>query len=125
MMAKILVIEDNEKNLKLVNFLLCKEGYEVLVAINAEDGIALAITELPDLILMDIQLPGIDGLEATRQLKAQAQTAGIKIIALTAFAMEGDQQRIVDAGCDGYISKPIRYRIFLADIVRFLEERGS
>jgi len=121
MMAKILVIEDNEKNLKLVNFLLCKEGYDVLAAINAEDGIALAIAELPDLILMDIQLPGMDGLEATRQLKAQPQTADIKIIALTAFAMEGDQQRIVEAGCDGYISKPIRYRIFLADIVRFLE----
>jgi len=124
-MAKILVIEDNEKNLKLVNFLLCKEGYDVLVATNAEDGIALTIAELPDLILMDIQLPGIDGLEATRQLKAHTQTADIKIIALTAFAMDGDQQRIVDAGCDGYISKPIRYRIFLADIVRFLGGRGS
>ncbi len=97
------------------------QSHEVLTAINAEDGIALAVAECPDLILMDIQLPGMDGLEATRQLKTQAQTADIKIIALTAFAMDGDKQRIVDAGCDGYISKPIRYRIFLADIVRFLE----
>ncbi len=120
-MEKILVIEDNEKNLKLVVFLLRKEGYEVISSINAEDGIEQANRTNPDLILMDIQLPGMDGLEATRRLKADKTTAHIKVIALTAFAMAGDQQRIVDAGCDSYISKPIRYQSFLTDVKRFLK----
>jgi two-component system cell cycle response regulator DivK len=119
-MAKILVIEANAKNLKLAVFLLRKQGYEVFSAITAEDGIAIAKAEQPDLILMDIQLPGMDGIQATQALKAHASTQQIKIIALTAFAMDGDKQRILDAGCDGYISKPIRYQSFLADVHRFI-----
>jgi len=114
-MSKVLVIEDNAKNLKLAVFLLRKQGYEVLSAMTAEEGIALTQAEHPDLILMDIQLPGMDGIQATQALKAH-----VKIIALTAFAMDGDKQRILDAGCDGYISKPIRYQSFLADVHRFI-----
>jgi len=119
-MSKVLVIEDNAKNLKLAVFLLRKQGYEVLSAMTAEEGIALTQAEHPVLILMDIQLPGMDGIQATQALKAHASTQHIKIIALTAFAMEGDKQRILDAGCDGYISKPIRYQSFLADVHRFI-----
>jgi two-component system cell cycle response regulator DivK len=121
-MAKILVIEDNEKNLKLAAFLLLKQGYEVQTAINAEEGIALANAEQPDLILMDIQLPGMDGIQATQVLRSNPSTEHIKIIALTAFAMDGDQQRILEAGFDSYISKPIRYQSFLADVDQFLRE---
>lgn len=121
-MAKILVVEDNDKNLKLTAFLLCKQGYEVLTAINAEEGIALTFAKHPDLILMDIQLPGMDGIQATQILKSNVSTKNIKIIALTAFAMDGDQKRILEAGCDGYICKPIRYQSFLSDVSRFLSE---
>lgn len=116
MTAKVLVVEDTPANMKLAVFLLEKAGYAVLQADNASDGIALAREHRPALVLMDIQLPGMDGLEATRLLKEDAATRGIKIIALTAFAMKGDEERILAAGCDGYIAKPIRYQEFLATV---------
>jgi two-component system cell cycle response regulator DivK len=119
-MACILVIEDNPSNMKLAVFLLEKEGYEVVQAIDAEEGIRIARRRLPGLILMDVQLPGMDGLAATRLLKADAATRHIKIIALTAFAMRGDQEKIQAAGCDAYIAKPIRYKEFLKAVAQSL-----
>lgn len=112
-MTSILVIEDNPANMKLVVFLLEKEGYEVIQAVDAEEGIRIAQKQLPALILMDVQLPGMDGLTATRLLKSDVVTRHIKIVALTAFAMRGDRAKIEAAGCDGYIAKPIRYKEFL------------
>lgn len=118
MVNTVLVIEDNVANMKLVSLLLNKAGYLVLQADNATDGIALARQHHPNLILMDIQLPGIDGLAATRILKADPATCDIRIVALTAFAMRGDEETIRAAGCDGYIPKPIQYQTFLADLAQ-------
>lgn len=112
-MARILVIEDNAANMKLAVFLLEREDHEVLQAADAEEGVRLAREHLPDLILMDIQLPGMDGLAAARLLKDDAATRDIKVVALTAFAMSGDREKIEASGCDGYIAKPIRYQEFL------------
>jgi two-component system cell cycle response regulator DivK len=119
-MWSILVIEDNPSNMKLAAFLLEKEGYDVLQATDAEEGIRIARQRLPALILMDVQLPGMDGLAATRLLKADAATCHIKILALTAFAMRGDQEKIREAGCDAYIAKPIRYKEFLKVVADLL-----
>ena len=115
-MAKILIVEDNPANMKLAVFLLQSAGHTVLSATDAEAGLTLARDELPDLILMDIQLPGIDGLEAIVLLKQDEATRAIPVIALTALAMKGDEERIRAAGCDGYIAKPIHYKDFLATI---------
>ena len=115
-MATILVVEDNPSNLELATFLLESAGHVVMSAITAEAGVAMARAQHPDLILMDIQLPGMDGLEATLQLKRHPATATIPVIALTALAMKGDEARILAAGCDGYIAKPLRYQEFLAAI---------
>jgi len=112
----ILVVEDNPTNMKLSTFLLESADYTVLAATNAEIGLTLAREARPDLILMDIQLPGMDGLEATALLKADEATRGIPVIALTALAMKGDEERILAAGCDGYIAKPLDYKDFLATI---------
>lgn len=120
MTARVLVVEDTPANLKLVNMLLDRAGYQVLLAVNALDGMALAREHLPNLILMDIQLPGMDGLTATRLLKQSVTTRHIKIVALTAFAMKGDEERVIAAGCDGYIAKPIQYQSFLAEVQRIL-----
>ena len=117
---KILVIEDNALNLKLVRSLLMLENYEVVEAGNAEAGIELAKSQRPDLILMDIQLPGMDGLSATRQLKADPEVNGIPVVALTAYAMLGDEQKALEAGCVGYISKPLDTKEFPELISRFL-----
>jgi two-component system, cell cycle response regulator DivK len=106
--TRILVVEDNSVNLELVRDVLEGAGYTVLAAVNGDDGLRMAQTELPDLVLMDLQLPGMDGLEVTRRLKADPATSSIQIIALTAHAMLGDDESIVAAGCDGYITKPIR-----------------
>ncbi|PIT73659.1 response regulator [Limnohabitans sp. B9-3] len=122
-MGSILVIEDNPSNMKLAVFLLEKEGYDVLQASDAEEGIRIARQRLPALILMDVQLPGMDGLAATRLLKADAATQPIKILALTAFAMRGDQEKIRAAGCDAYIAKPIRYEEFLKVVADLLVEQ--
>jgi two-component system, cell cycle response regulator DivK len=113
-MAKILIVEDNPTNMKLVVFLLESAGHSALTAMDAETGLMLARNERPDLILMDIQLPGMDGLEATALLKRDEATRAIPVIALTALAMKGDEERIRAAGCDGYIAKPLPYRELLA-----------
>jgi two-component system, cell cycle response regulator DivK len=115
-MATVLVIEDNAANMKLAVFLLQSAGHTVLSARDAEAGLMLARDQQPDLILMDIQLPGMDGLEATTLLKCDDVTRAIPVIALTALAMKGDEERIRAAGCDGYIAKPMRYQEFLAAI---------
>jgi two-component system cell cycle response regulator DivK len=119
-MATILVVEDNITNMKLAVVLLEKAGHMVISAITAEAGLALARDERPDLILMDIQLPGMDGLAATALLKADEVTRAIPVIALTALAMKGDEARIRAAGCDGYIAKPMRYQEFLATVAAHL-----
>ena len=115
-MAKILVVEDNPANMKLAIFLLQSAGHTVLSATNAEAGLPLARDERPSLILMDIQLPGIDGLEAIVLLKRDEATRAIPVIALTALAMKGDEERIRAAGCEGYIAKPMRYQDFLTTV---------
>lgn len=115
-MATVLIVEDNRANMTLAVFLLQSAGYTVLSATNAEAGLALARDEQPNLILMDIQLPGMDGLEATAVLKRDEATRAIPVIALTALAMKGDEERIRAAGCDGYIAKPLAYKDFLAAI---------
>jgi two-component system cell cycle response regulator DivK len=115
-MSTVLVVEDNPANMTLAVFLLQSAGHTVLSATDAEAGLALARVEHPDLILMDIQLPGMDGLEATALLKRDAATRTIPVIALTALAMKGDEERIRAAGCDGYIAKPLAYKDFLATI---------
>jgi two-component system cell cycle response regulator DivK len=119
-MARVLIIEDNAVNLRLAIFLLESAGHIVLSATDAEAGLALAKSQHPNLILMDIQLPGMDGLEATRLLRRDVETCGIPVIALTALAMKGDEERIRAAGCDGYIAKPMRYQEFLATIAVWL-----
>jgi two-component system cell cycle response regulator DivK len=115
-MATILIVEDNPTNLKLSTFLLESAEYTVLAATNGEAALTLAHEGRPDLILMDIQLPGMDGLQATALLKADESTRDIPVIALTALAMKGDEERILAAGCDGYIAKPLDYKDFLARI---------
>ena len=117
---KILVIEDNELNMKLVRDLLKIGEYQVFEAGDAETGIELAKVHNPDLILMDIQLPGINGLDATKILKEKARLNSIPIIALTGCAMRGDKKKALDAGCVGYITKPIDTRAFLKKIAQFL-----
>ncbi len=106
----------------LAVFLLQSAGHTVLTATDAETGLTLARAEQPDLVLMDIQLPGIDGLEATAVLKRSAATRAIPVIALTALAMKGDEERIRAAGCDGYIAKPLAYKEFLATVAAQLEK---
>jgi two-component system cell cycle response regulator DivK len=120
-MAKVLVVEDNPANMTLATFLLQSAGHEVLSATDAEAGLTMARAEQPNLILMDIQLPGMDGLEAIGLLKQDDATRAIPVIALTALAMKGDEERIRAAGCEGYIAKPMRYKEFLAAITAQLD----
>ena len=115
-MATILIIEDNAANMKLATFLLESAGHTVVSATDAEAGLTSARGDQPDLILMDIHLPGMDGFAATALLKRDEATRTIPVIALTALAMKGDEERIRAAGCDGYIAKPLRYQDFLATI---------
>jgi two-component system cell cycle response regulator DivK len=115
-MAKILIVEDNAPNMTLWVFLLESVGHTTLTATDAEAAMMLARTEQPHLILMDMQLPGMDGLAATRLLKLDQATRAIPVIALTALAMKGDEDRIRAAGCDGYIAKPMHYPDFLATV---------
>jgi CheY-like chemotaxis protein len=117
---RILIVDDNPTNLKLVAVLLSAEGYEVRTAADAEEALAELARERPRLILMDLQLPGMDGLTLTRRLKADPATQDIPILALTAYAMKGDEQKARDAGCDAYITKPIDTRALPGQIARFL-----
>ena len=116
----VLVIEDNEMNMKLARSLLQIGKYSVLEAIDAENGIRLAREHHPDLILMDIQLPGLDGLTATQKIKNDPAVKDIIIVALTSYAMQGDEKKAMDAGCAGYIAKPIDTRSFLETVGQFL-----
>ena len=120
---KILLVEDNPVNMELATDLLEVAGYEVIQAGTAEEGCQLARTTAPDLILMDVRLPGMDGLTAAGLLKRDAATRTIPIIALTAQAMKGDQEKALEAGCDGYITKPIDTRAFSHEVARALEKR--
>jgi two-component system cell cycle response regulator DivK len=115
-MAKVLIVEDNPDNMTLAVFVLQSVGHIVISATDAEAGLSLARDEQPDLILMDIQLPGMDGLDATMRLKRDGATSAIPVVALTALAMKGDEERIRAAGCDGYVAKPVRYRELLASV---------
>jgi len=115
-MANVLVVEDNPSNMKFTRFLLERAGHHVIESGDASAAIQLARTYLPDLVLMDVQLPGVDGLTATRLLKDDPELRHIPVVALTALAMHGDEARILAAGCDGYIAKPIDYRDFLQQV---------
>ena len=119
-MARILIVEDNDANLKLVCLLLESAGHAALCAADAETGLALARAERPDLILMDIQLPGMDGLAATVLLKKDPATASIPVIALTAMALQADKEKTRAAGCDAHITKPLRHKELLAAIDELL-----
>ena len=124
-MAKILVIEDNPANMKLVSLLLLNVGHTVLSAGDAETGLTMARADQPDLILMDIQLPAMDGLAATALLKQDPATAAIPVIALTAMAMKADREKTRAAGCDAYIAKPLRYQDLYAVIDTLLAKKKT
>jgi CheY-like chemotaxis protein len=120
---RILVVDDHPTNLKLVRSVLEAGGFAVAAAADADEALHIIARGPPDLILMDIGLPGMDGLALTRRLKTQELTRGIVIIALTAFAMKGDDQRTLEAGCDGYISKPINTRTLCSQVAAALEQK--
>ena len=124
-MAKVLLVEDNEESRDALSRHLRRTGYEPLTAVDGREGVALARAEAPDLILMDMSLPGLDGWEATRQLKAAPQTRGIPVIALTAHAMAGDREKALEAGCDDYDTKPVEFARLLAKIQFLLERKAS
>ena len=124
-MATVLVIEDNAANMKLASLLLRNAAHSVLCAVDAEAGLMVARRALPDLILMDIQLPGMDGLAATAILKRDPMTAAIPVVALSAMAMKEDREKSRQAGCDAYIAKPLGYRQLYATIDALLRERAA
>lgn len=121
----ILVVEDHPQNLELVTDLLESAGYRVLTATSAEEGLLLASADTPDLILMDIRLPGLDGLKATQILKEDSATRAIPVVALTAYAMPEDRQRIRDAGCEGYLTKPLQIPLLLEQVDFYLGHKTS
>jgi len=125
MPQKILIVEDNENNRCLFRDILTFHGYDVSVATDGKEGVALARKLMPDLILMDIQMPGLDGMTAGRILKSDPVTSGLRIIALTSFAMQGDQEKFMSAGFDGYLSKPISTRELPGLIGRWLDVEGQ
>ena len=120
MNKRILVIEDHEENRRIMRDLLTSAGYEMIEAVSGEEGVALAETHRPDLILMDIQLPGLDGYEATRRIKAHPALSRIPIIAVTSYALSGDDVKAREAGCDGYVTKPFSPRALLAKIREYV-----
>ena len=121
-MAKtVLIVEDNDLNMKLFNDLLQAHGYDTLQTMAGRDAVQIARENTPDLILMDIQLPEISGLEVTKMLKADEDLKHIPVIAVTAFAMKGDEEKIREGGCDGYLAKPISVPVFLETIAKFLD----
>jgi two-component system, cell cycle response regulator DivK len=124
-MPRILLVEDNEMNRDMLSRRLARREYEVLVAVDGEDGVMMAGSEAPDLILMDMSLPVMDGWEATRQLKASPETKAIPIIALTAHAMSGDREKAMEAGCDDYDTKPIELPRLLAKMEALLGEKKA
>jgi two-component system cell cycle response regulator DivK len=121
---QILVVEDNEKNMKLVRDVLQASGYRTLEATTGGDGVELALENRPDLVLMDIQLPDIDGVEALRRMRGEERTAFVPVLALTAQAMQGDRERFLAAGFDGYLSKPVDITDLVATVKRHCEGRA-
>jgi CheY-like chemotaxis protein len=119
-MKRALVVEDNDTNLYLIRFILKKNGFEVIEARTGVEGVKLAVTGKPDVIMMDIQLPDINGLEATKRIRASKEAGEIPIIALTSYAMAGDREKALGAGCTGYIEKPINPETFMAEIKKYL-----
>src|ERR1700731_2819879 len=124
-MAKILIVEDNEMNRDMLSRRLIRRGYEIAMAVDGAEGIAAAIAGQPDLILMDMSLPVVDGWEATRQLKAEASTRAIPVIGLTAHAMAGDREKVIEAGCDDYDTKPVELPRLLEKIAARLARGGE
>ncbi len=124
-MTKILVVEDNEMNRDMLSRRLIRKKYEVLVAVDGRESVEMARSEAPDLILMDMSLPVMDGWEATRQLKASPETQAIPIVALTAHAMSGDREKAMEAGCDDYDTKPIELPRLLGKIEALLDEGNA
>jgi CheY-like chemotaxis protein len=124
-MSKILLVEDNEMNRDMLSRRLARKGYEVVLAVDGPSGVAMAQSESPDLVLMDMSLPTLDGWEATRRLKADASTQHIPVIALTAHAMSGDREKALEAGCDDYDTKPVELPRLLGKIEALLGTRGE
>ena len=123
-MAKILLVEDNEMNRDMLSRRLERKGYTIVCAVDGEQGVSMAIAEVPDLILMDISLPQIDGYEATRRIKANGPTATVPVIALTAHAMTGDREKTLEAGCDDYDTKPVELPRLLGKIEALLAKKA-
>jgi two-component system cell cycle response regulator DivK len=122
-MKRILVVEDMLDNRHIMRDLLTSAGYEVIEAIDGAAGVAAALAHRPDLVLMDIQLPVLDGYEATRRIRANPETSGIPVIAVTSYALSGDEAKALEAGCDGYVAKPFSPRQLLAKVREILPER--
>lgn len=122
-MARILVVDDDARNLRLALAVLAQAGHEVLGAADGTEGVEVALAHRPELVMMDVQMAGMDGVAALRRLRADPGSLGLKVVALTALAMKGDRQRLLDQGFDDYVEKPIRYREFLARVAALLEER--
>jgi CheY-like chemotaxis protein len=122
---KILLVEDNEVNRRLAGFLLRSQGYQVREATTAAAAFEMLETDRPDLIVMDIQLPGMDGLEATRKLKEQSVTADIPVVAVTSFAMKGDREKALAAGCAGYVTKPIDKNTFIQEVAAHVGSKAK
>jgi len=121
-MKTILIIEDNEDNMKLMAFILEKNGYRVSRAVSGREGIEKALNTTPDLVLLDIQLPDMNGIDVLKAIRASAEGGGLPIVAVTSFAMSGDRQRLLDAGCTGYIEKPINPETIMAEIRHYAGE---
>jgi len=124
-MAKILVVDDDPRNLLLAITALEHASHEVLSAEGGAEGVATALAHTPDLVLMDVQMPGMDGISALKCLRADPRTAALKVVALTALAMRDDAERLLAAGFDGYLQKPIRYKEFLASVATLLEKSAA
>jgi len=124
-MKKILIVEDNEMNLKLIRTVLRAKGFLLTEARDGEEALKIAVAERPDIILIDIQIPKVDGLEVTRRIRAMDDLKDKQIIAITAHAMEGDRNKILEAGCDGYIAKPINTRTFIDEIKAIIKQKAG
>ncbi len=120
-MKKVLIVEDNPDNLRLMTYILQRDGYEILGAEDGEQGVEIAASTLLDLIIMDIMLPGIDGMESTRRIRASEPAGNPPIIAMTSYAMRGDREKIMAAGCNGYIEKPVDPRRVMTEIKKIIE----
>ncbi|MGA2624829.1 MAG: response regulator [Bacteroidota bacterium] len=118
---RILIVEDNEKNMYLMSFILTNSGHEIVKCCTGEEAVEIAVKEKPDMVIMDIQLPGIDGLEATRRIRASEGGGNLPIVAVTSYAMTGDKEGVMAAGCNGYIEKPINPETFIAEIQKYFK----